>query len=471
MKKNVLALILVLCMAVSMLPMTAFAAQTQPVVKTAPATLPNQMEKLPGISVQASYTVSLTGGSHGQTEMLVSSPAAAGSEVYFLANPDDGYLAEVYVSGIDPSELIYYGFDIWAFIMPSNKVSIEVKYVAVSGSSHKITLNTAKGGQAILDRTSAKENESVYLAVRPDPRSTFIPEQHVSVTYGDMYYLYEDEGIHYYELFMPNRDVTINVTFVLPSNPITVTVETGLGGSASTNVSAAKPGDTVRLTCSPDAGYRVAQITGVRNLTDNGNGSYTFTMPDEAVNLSVLFLRNDNPFLDVNETHYFYNSVLWAARNGITNGVDATHFGPAQPCTRAQVVTFLWSAAGKPAPTLTVNPFTDVPAGAWFEAPVLWAVEKGITSGTSHTTFGPGEPSNRSQVVTFLYSSAGKPAITGTNPFTDVPAGAWFEKPVLWALKNGITSGTSATTFGPGDQCLRAQVVTFLYKADQIPTA
>lgn len=112
MKKNVLALILVLCMAVSMLPMTAFAAQTQPVVKTAPATLPNQMEKLPGISVQASYTVSLTGGSHGQTEMLVSSPAAAGSEVYFLANPDDGYLAEVYVSGIDPSELIYYGFDI-----------------------------------------------------------------------------------------------------------------------------------------------------------------------------------------------------------------------------------------------------------------------------------------------------------------------------------------------------------------------
>ena len=465
MKKKVLALILVLCMALSMLPMTAFAAQSQPAVKTAPVAPLNLMETLSDLTPQASYRVSLTGGSHGQTEMLVSSPAAAGSEVYFLANPDDGYLAEVYVSGIDPSELFYYGFDIWAFIMPSNKVSIEVKYVAVSGSSHKVTLNASKGGQAILDRTSAKENESVYLAVRPDSGSTFVPEQHVSVTYGDMYYLYEDEGVHYYELFMPNRDVTITVTFVLPSNPITVTVETGLGGRASTNVSQARPGDAVTLTCTPDEGYRVAQVTGVQKITDNGNGTYTFTMPDKAVKLSVLFLRNDNPFLDVNETHYFYAPVLWAAKSGITSGVDPTHFGPAQPCTRAQVVTFLWSAAGKPAPTLTENPFTDVPSGAWFEAPVLWAVEKGITSGTSATTFGPGEPCTRAQVVTFLYSNADKPAVTTENPFTDVPAGAWFETPVLWALENGITSGTSATTFGPGAQCLRAQVVTFLYAA------
>ena len=192
-------------------------------------------------------------------------------------------------------------------------------------------------------------------------------------------------------------------------------------------------------------------------------------MPAEAVDIYVSFGASANPFVDVKETDYFYDAVLWAVENNITSGVDPTHFGPGQSCTRAQVVTFLWAAAGKPAPRQTVNPFTDVPAGAWFADAVLWAVENGITSGTSATTFGPSAQCTRSQVVTFLWAAAGKPAVSRANPFTDVPAGCWFEKPVLWALENGITSGTSATTFGSGSLCLRAQVVTFLYKASQLP--
>jgi hypothetical protein len=177
-------------------------------------------------------------------------------------------------------------------------------------------------------------------------------------------------------------------------------------------------------------------------------------------------LPDRNPFVDVPKGAWYYEPVLWAVEKGITSGVDATHFGPGVACNRATVVTFLWNAEGKPEPKSTHNPFTDVPAGSWYEKAVLWAVEKGITSGVDATHFGPGISCNRATVVTFLYSAAGKPAVTGSNPFTDVPAGSWYEKAVLWAKANGITSGVSDTKFGAATVCNRAQVVTFLYAAN-----
>ena len=181
--------------------------------------------------------------------------------------------------------------------------------------------------------------------------------------------------------------------------------------------------------------------------------------------LTVAVPLPHNPFVDVPEGSFFHIPVLWAVQNGITSGVDATHFGPAVACNRATVVTFLWNAAGKPEPKSTRNPFKDVPAGSWYEKPVLWAVEKGITSGTDATHFSPAAACNRATVVTFLWSAAGKPAAAGSNPFKDVPAGSWYEAPVLWAKANGITSGVSATEFGAAAVCNRAQVVTFLYAA------
>ena len=180
--------------------------------------------------------------------------------------------------------------------------------------------------------------------------------------------------------------------------------------------------------------------------------------------LNVTIPLPHNPFVDVPAGSYYHIPVLWALQKGITSGVDATHFGSGQSCTRAQVVTFLYSAAGKPAVSGT-NPFTDVPAGSWYEKAVIWAVQNGITSGTDATHFSPQQECTRAQVVTFLYSAKGRPAVSGGNPFTDVPAGAWFEKPVIWAKENGITSGVSATEFGANAVCTRAQVVTFLYKA------
>lgn len=176
-------------------------------------------------------------------------------------------------------------------------------------------------------------------------------------------------------------------------------------------------------------------------------------------------LSQTNPFVDVTEGKYYYNAVLWAYYHNprITSGTDATHFSPSAPCTREQIVFFLWAAAGKPAPTTTDMPFSDVKASKYYYEAVLWAKENGITNGISASLFGVGKYCSREQVVTFLWRACGSVEPEGTNPFTDVPANAYYEKAVRWAVENGVTGGTSPTTFSPKKLCTRAEVVTFLY--------
>ena len=169
-------------------------------------------------------------------------------------------------------------------------------------------------------------------------------------------------------------------------------------------------------------------------------------------------------FTDVPFDAYYQSAVGWAVSHGVTGGVTETTFAPSNPCTRAQAVTFLWRAAGSPAPKSAVNPFTDVKAGAYYYDAVLWAVENGITKGTTDTTFSPNATCSRAQIVTFLWRSQKSPAAGTVNPFTDVAAGAYYQNAVLWAVKNGITGGTTATTFSPNNNCTRAQIVTFLYR-------
>ena len=174
----------------------------------------------------------------------------------------------------------------------------------------------------------------------------------------------------------------------------------------------------------------------------------------------------ENPFSDVVPGSFYYEPVMWAIENGITNGTSATTFGPNDQCMRAQVVTFLWRAVGSPEPTKWDNPFVDVKPSDFYYKPVLWALENGITSGMDATHFGSTAYCNRAQVVTFLYRTMGSPELESVeNPFTDVAKGSFYEKPVLWAVQNGITNGLSATTFGPNTICNRAQIVTFLYRA------
>ena len=170
-------------------------------------------------------------------------------------------------------------------------------------------------------------------------------------------------------------------------------------------------------------------------------------------------------FTDVSPNAYYYDAVQWAVEEGITSGTTATTFSPNAACTRAQAVTFLWRADGSPKPQSTRNPFTDVKAGSYYYDAVLWAVEQGITSGTTATTFSPNATCTRGQIVTFLYRSWGNPDIEVRASFQDVPAGAYYADPVSWAADWGVTSGTSATTFSPNASCTRAQIVTFLYRS------
>ena len=204
-------------------------------------------------------------------------------------------------------------------------------------------------------------------------------------------------------------------------------------------------------------GYGKTDLTVVTwQLNDSDEPMY-----DEAETIPVKI----NPFVDVPDDSYCIDPVLWAVEKGITKGVDDTHFDPEDQCMRAIVVTFLWRAAGSPEPETTVNPFTDVKEGDFFYKAVLWAVEEGITKGTSDTTFAPGSICSRAEVVTFLWRYMGEPEVDTESGFSDVVAGAWYEAPINWAVEAGVTNGMGDGTFGAAKTCTRAQVVTFLYRA------
>ncbi len=246
-------------------------------------------------------------------------------------------------------------------------------------------------------------------------------------------------------------------------------------GSVTVSPKNASKGDTVTVTVKPDSGYVLETLTvtdkngNELTLKDKGNGKYTFTMPAGKVEVKATFMEDNsvlNFFYDVPNGAYFYEAVKWAVKNGITNGVGDNLFAPGQPCTRAQIVTFLWRAAGSPEPKGTVAGMTDVVSGSYYEKAVAWAIENGVTTGTTATTFSPDATCTRAQSVTFLYRALGT-APTTVNGFTDVTADAFYADAVAWAVESGVTNGTSASTFSPNNGCTRAQIVTFLFRAYQ----
>ena len=180
--------------------------------------------------------------------------------------------------------------------------------------------------------------------------------------------------------------------------------------------------------------------------------------------MSVMAQQGQTGFTDVEESAFFYEPVLWAVEEGITNGMTDTTFGPFELCNRAHIITFLWRANGSPKATTVVNPFMDVKEGDFYYDAVLWALENGITNGTAEYIFGATEPCTRAQAVSFLYRAEGKPAYTTENPFTDVAEGTFYYDAALWALENGITTGATADTFNPDGTCSRAEIVTFLFR-------
>lgn len=242
-------------------------------------------------------------------------------------------------------------------------------------------------------------------------------------------------------------------------------------GSVSVSPKNASQGDRVTVTVKPDAGYELDSLKVFDKngkeleLTDKGDGKFTFIMPAGKVEVKAAFTEEVkiSPFRDVPTDAYYYEAVKWAQKKGITGGIGDGLFGPNQPCTRAQIVTFLWRAAGSPEPKGTAAGMTDVAAGSYYEKAVAWAIENGITTGTANGRFAPDATCTRAQGMTFLFR-ASKASADGAPAFSDVAADAYYAEAVKWATDNGITNGTTSSTFSPGSGCTRAQIVTFLWR-------
>ncbi len=277
---------------------------------------------------------------------------------------------------------------------------------------------------------------------------------------------------------MPAKDVIVQANWARRSSGgnsgstlYSVIVKDSKNGEVTSSQKRAGSGTTVTLTVKPDQGYVLDTLTVLDNrdkevkLTEKDNGTYTFSMLASDVTVQAVFKARVH-FRDVPSGAYYGDAVNWAVANGITNGMTADLFDPNGICTRAQAVTFLWRAAGSPAPKATAMPFADVKAGSYYYDAVLWAVENGITKGTSDTTFSPDVKCTRAQIVTFLWRAQKSPAAASVNVFADVAADAYYADAVNWAVAKGITSGTSAAAFSPNADCTRAQIVTFLYRSN-----
>lgn len=250
-------------------------------------------------------------------------------------------------------------------------------------------------------------------------------------------------------------------------------------GSLSVSSKNAKRGSDVTITATPDKDYEVDDIVAKDakgnklTLKDNGDGTYTFTMPASKVTVTAAFAEKkaDEPvapeklFADVSAEEYYYEAVKWASENGVTGGIGENLFGAKLPCTRAQIVTFLWRAAGSPEPK-GMSGFVDVSADAYYAKAVAWAVEEGIVSGTSATTFNPDAVCTRAQSVAFLYRAFGE-KVNKAAGFSDVSADAYYADAVAWAVENGVASGIGGGLFAPDQDCARGQIVAFLYRAYQ----
>jgi hypothetical protein len=300
------------------------------------------------------------------------------------------------------------------------------------------------------------------------PTSSFEDGTYFADSQNGLLYIYAEKfstyAVSYQEVISSSGGGTSSTSY-------SITVNSSENGTVKTDKVTASTGEKVTVTVTPNAGYTTESLSvmdadgKIVSNTDHQNGTFTFAMPNSNVTVSAKFLKQSgNPFIDVSDTAYYYDAVLWAVDKGITTGTTATTFTPDATCTRAQTVTFLWRSMGSPEPTSTSCPFTDVAKDSYYYKAVLWATEKGITLGTSSTTFSPGDTVTRGQTVTFLWRTAGKSAATATNPFGDVKGDDYYLSAVLWAVSKSITTGTSASTFSPIDGCTRAQIVTFLYR-------
>ena len=345
----------------------------------------------------------------------------------------------------------------------------------ITPTAHTVTVTTEGNGTASANPSTAEALTEITLTATPN-RGYHFKEWQVLSPAG----LVIDNN----KFIMPNDDVEIKAIFKknTPTSPIgtgattyPITMKSAKNGDVTASHKSAAKGTTVILTVDPDKGYVLDTLTVLdgkdkeRKLTDKGDGKYSFIMPADKVTVEASFKEEfpdlPNSFSDLAPSDFCYDAVMWAVGRDITGGIGNYTFGPNLPCTRAQAVTFLWRAAGSPEPETRAMPFTDVPVGSYYYNAVLWAIENGITKGTSDTMFSPDATCSRAQIVTFLWRAGGSPVASGNSAFTDVASDAYYAAAVIWAEKNDITGGIGGGLFGSNNDCTRGQIVTFIYRS------
>ena len=409
----------------------------------------------------AEFTISVKTDGTG-TASASPAKAAAGTEITLTATPNTGYHFKEW-------QVISGGVTIKdnKFLMPSANVEVKAVFEkdAPAPTEFIVTFD-GNGGTPSVDSMTTTNR-----------KLTSLPSASRSGSYSfDGWYTEKSGGTKITKdtVFHANTTVYAHWTYIGGGGSsgysyYTIKATAGAGGSISPsgNVSV-REGRDQTFTITPDKGYAVANVK-IDGKSIGAVKSYTFENVRRTHTIEVIFMKaNGNPqtgvFVDVATGSYYEDAVDWAVENGITKGTDDTHFSPDGICTRAQAVTFLWRAAGSPEPETRAMPFTDVPAGSYCYDAVLWAVENGITKGTSDTTFSPNMTCSRAQIVTFLWRSEKSPAAGTANPFADVKSTAYYADAVLWAVREDITKGTTNTTFSPDADCTRAQIVTFLWR-------
>ena len=338
-----------------------------------------------------------------------------------------------------------------------------------------VTVKTDGNGTASATPSAAEALTEITLTATPNKGYHFKEWQVISPT---------GLVITNNKFTMPDEDVEIEAIFKkntptggtgAGATTYPITVKSAKNGDVTASHKTASKGTTVILTVDPDKGYVLDTLTVLdgkdkeRKLTDKGDGKYSFIMPADKVTVEASFKEEfpdlPNPFSDLAPSDFCYDAVMWAVGRDITGGIGNYTFAPNLPCTRAQAVTFLWRAAGSPEPETRAMPLTDVPVGSYYYNAVLWAIENGITEGTSDTTFSPDATCSRAQIVTFLWRAGGSPAASGNSAFTDVASDAYYAAAVKWAEKNDVTGGIGGGLFGSNNNCTRGQIVTFIYRS------
>ena len=336
--------------------------------------------------------------------------------------------------------------------------------------SVKLTVTAPEGTEV----TVTCDDPEIKVLPNPDDNNTYT----VALPNKTKTYIFTAESAENAEYTTGKEECKVEVTRrssgSSSSTSYDVSAPSTSNGTVTVSPKNAKAGDTETNTVTPDSGYEIDTVTvkdangNKLKLTDKGNGKYTFTMPAGKVTVSASFnaASAEQTFEDVPSSAYYAKAVAWAVKNGITDGIGNNLFGSNAPCTRGQIVTFLWRAAGSPEPKNAGSSFSDVSADSYYAKAVAWAVENGITDGTGDGKFSPDATCNRGQSVTFLCRAL-KGSASGKVAFTDVPANAFYTEAVAWAVASNVTNGTSDTTFAPNADCTRAEIVTFLYRAYQ----